>query len=327
MRERAAEELTPDRRPKGAGRAPRPSQSRDASLGAVAYRAGGRVVRALPPALRHAVAAPGGSAWYWLNARQRRAALDNYAAALDLDPSNPEVGRVARRAFQNYGRMLLDFLLMGSLTKEELIKRTDVEGIQHLDAALARGRGVLMALPHMGSWDNTGSYGGALGYPIMAVTGRFPGSLNDAVVETRRRYGLAVLQVGRPAVREIIQALNANRMVGLVCDQEEGPGVEVSFFGRTAVVPSGPASLALKTGAALMPAYQYMTATGRHHIHLEAVLTEIEGETKENLMQRIVHRFEKFIRERPDQWFAFRPMFKAAGVAAPGRRPSALKPG
>ena len=284
-------------------------------------------MRALPPAFRHAVAAPGGSAWYWLNARQRRAALDNYAAALDLDPSDPEVARVVRRAFQNYGRMLLDFLLMGSLTKEELIKRTDIDGLDHLDDALARGRGVLIALPHMGSWDNTGSYGGALGYPIMAVTGRFPGSLNDAVVQTRQRYGLAVLQVGRPAVREIIQALNANGIVGLVCDQEEGPGVEVSFFGRTAVVPSGPAALAIKTGAALMLGYQYMTASGRHRIHLEAALTEIEGETKENLMQRIVHRFETFIRERPEQWFAFRPMFKPLATATHGRRRSALKPG
>jgi KDO2-lipid IV(A) lauroyltransferase len=267
-------------------------------------------VRAFPPAFRHAVAAPGGSAWYWLNGRQRRAALGNYAAALDLEPSDPKVASVARRAFQNYGRMVLDFMLMGSLTKQELIQRTEIDGREHLDAALARGKGVLIALPHMGSWDNTGSYGGALGYPIMAVTGRFPGSLNDAVVQTRRRYGLDVLLVGRPAVREIIQALGANRMVGLVCDQEEGPGVEVRFFGRRAVVPSGPAALALKTGAALIPGYQYMTSLGRHHIHLEAALGCPSGETKENLMQRIVHRFEVFIRERPDQWYAFRPMFK-----------------
>jgi phosphatidylinositol dimannoside acyltransferase len=217
---------------------------------------------------------------------------------------------VARRAFQNYGRMVLDFLLMGSLTKEELVKRTDLDGVEHLDAALARGRGVILALPHMGSWDNTGSYGGALGYPITAVTGRFPGSLNDAVVETRERYGLQVLLVGRPAVREIIQALNANRMVGLVCDQEEGPGVDVRFFGRHAVVPAGAAALALKTGATLMPGYQYITPSGRHHIHVEAPLSWSDGETKENLMQRIVHRFEAFIRERPDQWYAFRPMFK-----------------
>jgi phosphatidylinositol dimannoside acyltransferase len=281
-------------------------------------------VRAFPPTLRHAVAAPGGTAWFWLNGRQRGAALDNYAAALDLEPSNPEVARVARRAFQNYGRMLLDFLLMGSLTKEELIQRTDIEGLEHVDAALARGRGLLLALPHMGSWDNTGSYGGALGYPITAVTGRFPGSLNDAVVKTRERYGLHVLLVGRPAVREIIQALNANRLVGLVCDQEEGPGVEVRFFGRRALVPAGAAALALKTGAALMAGYQHMTPSGRHHIHLEASLSIQDGETKENLMQRIVQRFEVFIRERPDQWYAFRPMFKA-GDPAP-RRITASRP-
>jgi lauroyl/myristoyl acyltransferase len=287
-----------------------PARSRRPPLLAASYRAGGRVVRAFPPAFRHAVAAPGGTAWFWLNAKQRRAALDNYAAALELDPSDPEVARVARRAFQNYGRMVLDFLLMGSLTKEELVKRTDLDGVEHLDAALARGRGVILALPHMGSWDNTGSYGGALGYPITAVTGRFPGSLNDAVVETRKRYGLQVLLVGRPAVREIIQALNANRMVGLVCDQEEGPGVDVRFFGRHAVVPAGAAALALKTGATLMPGYQYITPSGRHHIHVEAPLSWSDGETKENLMQRIVHRFEAFIRERPDQWYAFRPMFK-----------------
>ena len=296
MRERAAEELTLDRRPQGAGRASRPSKGRDVSLGSAAYRAGGRVVRAFPPGFRHAVAAPGGTAWFWLNGSQRRAALENYAAALGLARSDPEVARVARRAFQNYGRMLLDFLLMGSLTKEELIQRTEIDGLEHLDAALARGNGVLLALPHMGSWDNTGSYGGALGYPIMAVTGRFPGSLNDAVMKTRERYGLRVLVVGRPAVRDIIQALNANGLVGLVCDQEEGPGVDVRFFGRRAVVPAGPGALALKTGAALMTAYQYMTSSGRHHIHLEAALTSYESETKESLMQRIVLRFEDFRR-------------------------------
>src|SRR5665213_2224429 len=305
------------RPPRTAASAAPHGRSRRPPLLAASYTAGGRVVRAFPPSFRHAVVAPGGTAWYWLNSRQRHAALGNYAAALDLDPSDPEVARVARRAFQNYGRMLVDFLLMGSLTKQEVIERTDIGGREHLEDALARGRGVLLALPHMGCWDNTGSYGGALGYPIVAVTGRFPGSLNDAVVRTRERYGLQVLVVGRPAVREIIQALNANRMVGLVCDQEEGPGVEVKFFGRRALVPAGPASLALKTGAALMVGYQYMTPAGRHHIHLEAPLSWPDGETKENLMQRIVHRFEAFIRERPDQWYAFRPMFKPIGEPSP----------
>jgi KDO2-lipid IV(A) lauroyltransferase len=270
------------------------------------------LLRVFPAGLRHAAATPGGAAWFWLSAGQRRAALENYAAALGRDGSDREVGRVARRAFQNYGRMLTDFLLLGSLSPEELIQRMTVDGLEHIDAALAKGRGAIMAVPHMGSWDMAGSYAGALGYPISAVTERFPGSLNDAVVRTRQRYGLSVITLGRSAVRGITQALQANAIVALLCDLEQGPGVTVRFFGRHAVVPGGPAAIALKTGAPLMPACSYSTARGHHHIHLDPPLTWTAGETKESLMQRVVSRFEDFIRERPDQWYAFRPMFTRA---------------
>jgi lauroyl/myristoyl acyltransferase len=270
-------------------------------------------VRALPPGFNHAVAAPGGAAWYWLSSRQRHAALDNYAAALDRDRSDPEVARVARRAFQNYGRMLLDFMLMGNLSPDELLKRMSVDGLDHLDAALSAGRGAIMAVPHMGSWDMAGAYAGALGYPISAVAERFPGSLNDAVVQTRSRFGLKVIMLGRAAVRSITQALEANSIVALLCDLEQGPGVDVRFFGRRAVVPGGPAAIALKTGAALLPAYQYMVSPGRHHVHLDPAISWPAGTAKEGLMQRVIGRFEEFIKARPDQWYAFRPIFKNEG--------------
>ncbi|HEX9560431.1 MAG TPA: hypothetical protein VGA76_04295 [Candidatus Dormibacteraeota bacterium] len=284
-------------------RSPRPP------LLAASYHAGARILRVVPAGFRHAAAAPGGTAWYWLSTSQRRAALDNYAAVLGRERSDPQVARVARRAFQNYGRMLVDFVLMGSLTPKELIERTNVDGREHLDAALARGRGVIMAVPHMGSWDVAGSYAAALGYKISAVAERFPGSLNDAVVQTRQGFGLSVIMLGRAAVRALTDALRANHIVALLCDLEQGPGTEIRFFGRRAIVPGGPAALALKTGAALMPATQYATAPGRHHIHLDPPLAVHEGETKERLMQRVIDRFEEFIRERPDQWYAFRPMF------------------
>ena len=267
----------------------------------------------MPTAFNHAVAAPGGAAWFWLNGRQRHAALENYAAALGLDRSDPEVSRVARKAFQNYGRMLMDFMLIGSLTPEELLKRMSVDGLEHLDAALAAGRGAIMAVPHMGSWDMAGAYAGALGYPISAVAERFPGSLNDAVVRTRSRFGLNVILLGRAAVRSITKALEANSVVALLCDLEQGQGVDVRFFGRRATVPGGPAAIALKTGAALMPAYQYTVSPGHHHVHLDPAIKWPAGTTKEGLMQTVISRFEQFIAARPDQWYAFRPMFKNEG--------------
>ena len=286
-----------------------PSAPSRPQLLAASYRAGARILRVVPPGVRHAAAAPGGTAWFWLSAAQRRASLDNYAAVLGADRDDPRVARVARRAFQNYGRMLMDFLLLGSLSKEELGSRMSHDGREHLDEALGRGRGVIMAVPHMGSWDMAGSYAASLGYRVWAVAEKFPGSLNDAVVSTRQRFGLNVIALGRSAVRAITDALGGNGVVALVCDLEQGPGVPVRFFGRRAIVPGGPAAIALTTGAAVITAAPYASSPGHYHVHLDPPLSWPATETKEGLMQRVIARFEEFIRERPDQWYAFRPMF------------------
>ena len=293
-----------DRRPPALG-----ASSSKLRFGAAAYQVGARILRALPAGLRHTAMAPGGTAWYWLSAAQRRAALDNYAAALGRDRSEPEVARVARHAFQNYGRMLADFFLIGSLTPDDLIRQVTATGLENVEAALARGRGAIIAVPHMGSWDMAGSWAAARGFPVSAVAERFPGSLNDAVVATRQRFGLNVIMLGRPAVRSITEALQKNGIVALLCDLEQGPGVDVRFFGRQAVVPGGPAAIAIKTGAALMPACVHGVGPSRYHIHLDPPMPWPATETKESLMQRVVARFEEFIKERPDQWYAFRPMF------------------
>lgn len=288
--------------PRGASRRPQ--------LLAASYNAGSRILRALPAGLRHAAASPGGAAWFWLSRAQRRAALDNYAAVLGLSSHDPEVVRVARRAFQNYGRMLTDFVLLGRLTKEEVFDRFKVDALHLVDEALARGRGVILALPHMGSWDMAAAFAGASGYSVLAVAERFPGSLDAAVVESRRRFGLNVTPIGRSAVREVRQALSQNRVVPLMCDLEQGPGVEVRFFGRRATVPSGPAAFALKAGAPVLLVHSFATGPSRYKAVVERAPEWPSDETNQRAMQSIITRFESYIRARPDQWYAFRPMFR-----------------
>ena len=285
-----------------------PERSRPQLLGA-SYRAGARILRVVPSGVRLAAVAPGGTAWFWLNAGQRRAALDNYAAVLGRERDDPEVARTARRAFQNYGRMLLDFLLLPALSREDVLARMGVDGTEHLEQAIADGRGAILTLPHMGSWDMSAAYAAARGYPMLTVAERFPGSLNDAVLATRRRLGIKVVTLGRAAVRAITEQLESKGVVALLCDLEQGPGVTVRFFGRRAVVPAGPAAFALKTGAPILTAYQHYTGSNTYQGHIDAPLTVTASETKESLMQRVVDRFEDFIRRHPDQWFAFRPMF------------------
>ena len=288
--------------PRGASRRPQ--------LLAASYSAGARILRAVPAGLRYAASTPGGAAWFWLSRAQRRAALDNYGAVLGREPSDPEVTRVARRAFQNYGRMLTDFVLLGSLRPEEVLERVEVDGLPLLDEALSRGRGLILALPHMGSWDMAGAYGAAVGYPMIAVAERFPGSLDAAVVRNRHRFGVNVIALGRSAVREVREALSANKVVCLACDLQQGPGVEVSFFGRRAIVPAGPAAFALKSIAPVLLVHSYASGPGSYHAVVEKAPEWPSGESNQRAMQSIIDCFETYIRARPDQWYAFRPIFK-----------------
>jgi lauroyl/myristoyl acyltransferase len=268
----------------------------------------------VPPAVRYPVAAAGGTAWYRVDAGRRRNALVNYGAVLGLPESDPEVARVARRAFENYCRMLADFLLLGSLPPSEVRGLLTVSGREHADEALARGRGAILAMPHMGSWDVAAGLASMSGYRILAVADTFPGSLNDAVVETRAAHGLDIVPIGRFAVRAINRALDRNELVALFCDLPHGPGVSVRFFGRRAMVPSGPAAIACRHGVPVLPAYCRRSGPAGYHVHVDPPIhpptpEDCAGKNgTQELMQTIVDSFEVFIRAYPDQWYAFRPI-------------------
>ncbi len=247
--------------------------------------------------------------WYRFNPGRWAAILDNYAAVLERDPGDPEVARAARAALRNYGQVLADFILIGGMTAEQVRERMTVEGLEHVDEALAAGRGCIMAVPHMGSWDMAGSFAGALGYRIAAVTDRMPGSLDDTIVATRQALGLKVIPLGRSAVRAILDELRANAIVALLCDLPHGPGLQVRMFGRQVTVPGGPASLACRAGAPLLPARVLRTGPGTYRIRIDPPIpTEGRCSDKDShreLMQEVVGHFERFIRANPDQWFAF----------------------
>lgn len=276
------------------------------------YEVGARLVRAVPPPVRYPVAAFGGTLWWATDAGRRHNAWVNYGAALGLPENHPRVREVARRAFANYGRMLADFLLIGSLEPEEVRTLISITGREHLGAALTLGRGAILALPHMGSWDFAGAMAGIWGYRIAAVAETFPGSLNDVVVETRSLHGLEIIPLGRSAIRAINAVLDENGMVALLCDLPHGPGVQVRLLGRRATVPSGPGAIACRRGVPILPVYSRRSESGGYHLHVDPPIQPPETrrcrgkEAVAEVMQQVMERFEVFIRAHPDQWYAFR---------------------
>jgi KDO2-lipid IV(A) lauroyltransferase len=217
-------------------------------------------------------------------------------------------------AFQNYGKMLADFLLIGSLTPEDLPNHLGIDGQEHAEKVVRAGRGGIIALPHMGSWDFAGGLGLILGYRLSAVAETFPGSLDEAVLEARSLLGMDVIPLGRSAVRAVNRVLDRGDMVALMCDLPPpgAGGVEVDFFGKRAVVPSGPAAIAIKRQVPLLPAYCRRDGPGHYHVHVDPPLpppaATVGGhrEASAAMMQQVMRRFERFIGDHPDQWYAFK---------------------
>lgn len=286
---------------------------------AALYVAGSKVAHALPDGFATAAMAVGGAAWFQLSRGQRAAALQNYAAVLRLPPGHPDVQRTARRAFQNYGRTLFDFTRLASMTRAEVGERVTVAGEHHIDRALERGRGAVLALAHMGSWDLAGAYAGSvLGYDVYAAAEPFPGSLGEAVLKGREHFGLKVVPVDRRLVRRAGEILGRNGVFCLLTDVPHGGTVEVTMFEHRVALGVGPAALAQRSGAGLLVVLMWSTGPGRYHLQVEPELTyETSGDRRQQvaeLTQRVAQILERGIRAHPDQWFAFRPLVRPAAA-------------
>ena len=162
------------------------------------------------------------------------------------------VDRLVRRSFRSYARYWMEGARLPRTPAGEVDQRMMIEsGREHLDAGMAAGRGVVMALPHVGSWEWGGSWLAHIGYPMTAVAERIePPELFDWFVEERRAMGLTIVPLDSDASGTVLRILRDGGLVGLLCDRDlTGNGVAVDFFGERTTFPAGPALLAMRAGA------------------------------------------------------------------------------
>lgn len=297
---------------------------------AVLFRLGNLVVRSLPPAVRYSLAALIGRCAYYSLPERRRVALRNYAQVLGVPADDPRTKRTARHAFGNYAKLVADFLLMYSLTPEAIRKLVRPEGAENLDRALAGGHGTIAVTAHVSNWDILAAAAAVRGYVVNAVTDELPSSrLNRLVVKSRERIGIQIIPLtSSGTVRTILKALGRNEVVALASDLYRGDhGVRVTFFGRPVSFPAGPAAIALKTGAPLLPVWVRREPDNRYVAEVEAPLeVSRAGDHDRDLQlttQRIAQFFERIIRRAPDQWFVFLPLWRES---SPEGAPPPLEP-
>ena len=276
-----------------------------------AYRFASFLANGLPLPVARAVFA-GLSAGSAVTLRGRRAAVARNLRRVrgGLDPVDLELA--VQQAFQSYGRYWLESFRLPWTGRDELEAGMSWEGVAHLEDALAEGRGAIMALPHLGGWDFGGAWLATVGYPVLVVVEEVePPELFEWLSALRRTIGHPVVPNGRDAGNAVLRRLRANGIVGLLCDRDlTRGGVEVDFFGERTTLPAGPATLALRTGAALLPTTIYFRGRGHHGIIRPPIPLDREGSFRADaarLTGLLAAELEGLIRAAPEQWHLFQP--------------------
>ncbi len=217
---------------------------------------------------------------------------------------------LSQAGMRSYMRYWMESFRLPAMNPERFGTDVAIKDDHILREAIASGRGVIVALPHLANWDLAGAWvTGHVGVPFTTVAERLkPESLYDRFVAYRESLGMEVLpHSGGAAFGTLARRLRSGGLICLVADRDlSASGVEVEFFGATARMPAGPALLAQQTGAALLPVTLYYGETpklyGRIHPEVEVPEAGSRPERTAAMTQAVADAFAQGIADHPQDW-------------------------
>lgn len=267
----------------------------------------GLAARLLPRRLALLVGARLGDFGFYCIPIRKMVTLQNLTQAFP-EKEKSEIKRLARRVYQNLAINAIEHLRFPGLSPEALLKIVKFEGEEHIREALSKGKGIIFVGGHFGNWEYMGCSISAAGYPISFIVADIHNRFLDRMINNhRRKMGVNIIPKGM-AVRGLLRQIKANGTVAMLMDQDAGQnGVFVDFFARKSSTPKGPATFALKTGAAILFIIPLRQKDLSLKVMIEKIATEhLNGITEENIQditQRCTSLLESYIRDKPDQWF------------------------
>lgn len=276
-----------------------------------AFRLTVAVLRVLPEGAPASLGRALARALFRFGRSRRRILYQNLLAAFPEKPA-AEIAAIAGACVDTFGTTFVDFLVATDLPREAFMARAPVTGVEHLQAARARGKGVFLLSAHFGSWEIGAIAVGLLGEPVASVVRPLDNPLLEAELLRRRtRFGNRVI-AKKDAAREILRALRANGTVAMLIDQNvlEREAVFVPFFGRPAATTPSLALFQLKTGAAVLPVFTWPIGGGRYETRFEPPIWPEEfdgaGPERTERVRRATARYtevtERAIRRQPAAW-------------------------
>ena len=277
-----------------------------------AYRGASAVARLLPGRVVD-VGAPGLADLMARRPSERRAMVERHQRRVDPSLTGTDLDERVREVYRSYGRYYGESFRLPTISPAELDARMSYEGYEHILQAREDGFGPLVVMPHLGSWEWSAYWLTRVEQtPVTAVVERIePPALFDWFVDYRESIGMEIVPLGPDAGRSVVQAVKQRHAIALLCDRDIGrSGVEVSFFGETTTLPSGPAVLALRTGAPLLPTAIYDRGRTHHGVVRPPIPVARQGSFRADvarITQALATELEVLIRAAPEQWHLMQP--------------------
>jgi len=246
----------------------------------------------------------GDLAWAALPGR-RTLTVDNLQRAFGAAHDAAELRRLGRRSFEHLGMNLVEGCVFFFRPPAVMLSRVTLEGAEHLEAAAASGRGILLLTAHLGNWELLAASHALSGFALSVVVRPLDNAVLDRVVARfRRRCGVELI-AKRRALREVMDALRRRRMVGILLDQNaaRSEGIFVPFFGVPASTSKALAVLALRARAPVTPVFICRDAKGRHTVRVDPALPPPADGDVTAYTAAFNRAIETAIRRAPEQWF------------------------
>jgi phosphatidylinositol dimannoside acyltransferase len=257
--------------------------------------------------------------------RKKRAIVSRHMQRVQPDLSERQIRRAVQKSYESYARYYIETFRLPLLNSQQIQSGVSIDGFEHIESALKLGKGVILALPHLGGWEWSGRWLIQRGHRLNAVVEKLESPrLFEMFLQLRKKYGVQVIPLDASAGVAVQQALARNEIVALLSDRDiQGTGIEVEFFGERTTIPTGPAFFALRTGAALIPLATYFLKRLDGHKTIVRPAIEVERfatlrDDMQRISQDLANELELLIRHDPAQWHLFQPNWPSDLISESG---------
>ncbi len=271
-----------------------------------------------------------GRALYFFAVETKASTLNSIRVVFpDISPGDAE--RIAKGAFVHQAKNFVELLRYPGLNKKEISRKVRFSGFENLKKALLNEKGVILLVPHLGNWEILGATLGLFGYNVYSffLDARID-SIGELLNSFRESKGIKL--IARAELKKSVKVLKNNALLGVIADQDGGEnGVYTDFFGKTVSAPRGPASLARRTGATVLPMYVVRNADDTYTMVIQRPIflkkTSDKEEDINSYTREFLKIYEKIILQFPDQWLWMYDRWKERRHVAAYIKEAALKNG